>query len=137
MRLCSACLLGVSCRYDGKKKPNRKVIYLARKESLIPVCPEQLGGLVTPRSPSERRGKKIIMKSGKNVTRQFKKGAEETLKITKVLGIKTAIMKQRSASCGSGEIYDGTFKGKVVKGDGVTTELLKRHGIRVITEKDL
>lgn len=137
MKLCSACLLGIKCRYDGKSKPNKKVIKLAKKEALIPVCPEQLGGLSTPREPAEQRKGKVITKSGKDVTENFKKGAREVLKLAKLLGIKEAILKQRSPSCGCGQIYDGTFSGKIVKGDGVTAALLKKNRIKVISDEDL
>jgi len=104
---------------------------------LIPVCPEQMGGLSTPRETAEKKKGKVITKSGKDVTLNFKKGAREVLKIAKLLGIKKAILKQRSSSCGCGKIYDGTFSGKVIKGDGVTAALLKRNKIKVITEEDL
>ena len=134
MRLCSACLLGVQCRYDGRSKPDRNVLKLAKKEALIPVCPEQLGGLPTPREASEITNGKVITCSGMDVTANFKRGAKAVLKLSKILNIKSALLKQRSASCGSGEIYDGGFSGKVIAGDGVTAALLKRNGIRVITE---
>jgi len=137
MKLCSACLLGIGCRYDGADKPNKKVIALLKKEILIPVCPEQLGGLPTPREPSEQKGKKVFSSSGKDVTANFKKGAKETLKLAKLFGVKKAIFKQRSSSCGCGQIYNGTFSKKVIKGDGVTAGLLKRNGIKVISEEDL
>jgi uncharacterized protein YbbK (DUF523 family) len=136
MKLCSACLLGIRCRFDGKSKPNRHLVKLSKKEILIPVCPEQLGGLPTPREPCERKGKKVLSRLGKDVTLNFKRGAEEVLKITKLLGIKEAILKQKSPSCGCGKIYDGTFSGKIIKGDGVTTSLLKRHNIKVISEEE-
>ena len=147
MRLCSACLLGIKCRYDGKSKPNKKVTELAKKEILIPVCPEQLGGLPTPRifqeiqgcsgeKVLERKGK-VLNKKGEDVTSQFIRGAWETLKIAKMLGVKEAIFKQNSPSCGCGKIYEGTFSGKLVAGNGVTTALLKKNGIKVITEEDL
>ena len=135
--LCSACLLGLKCRYDGKSKLNKKVRELSKKVILIPVCPEQLGGLPTPREPAEQRGNKVFTKSGKDITENFVKGAKEVLKITKIFGAKEAILKQKSPSCGCGKIYDGTFSGKVIKGDGVTASLLKRNRIRVITEEDL
>jgi len=135
--LVSACLLGIKCRYDGKSKKNKKVLKLAKKKILIPVCPEILGGLPTPREPAEKRKNRVITKSGKDVTEYFKKGAKEVLKIAKILKIKKAILKQRSPSCGSGQIYDGTFSGRVIKGDGVTTALLKKHKIKVISEEDL
>ena len=104
---------------------------------MIPICPEQLGGLSTPREPSEQRGNKVITKSGKDVTENFVKGAKEVLKLARLFGIKEAILKQRSPSCGYGQIYDGTFSGTVIKGDGVTTALLKINGIKVISEEDL
>jgi len=137
MKLCSACLLGEKCRYDGTSKPNEKVIALSKKEKLIPVCPEQLGGLPTPREPAEQRAEKVFTISGKNVTLQFENGAKQVLKIAKQLGIKEAILKQRSPSCGSGKICDGTFSGKIIRGDGVTTALLKKNRIKVVSEEDL
>lgn len=137
IKICSACLLGVACRYDGKSKPNEKVIDLAKKEILISVCPEQLGGLSTPRTPSEQKGKKVFAKSGKDVSENFERGANQVLKIAKLYGVNEAILKQRSPSCGCGQIYDGTFSNKIIKGNGVTTALLKRNGIKVISEEDL
>jgi uncharacterized protein YbbK (DUF523 family) len=137
MKLCSACLLGVKCRYNGRDARNKKVMALLKKEILIPVCPEQLGGLPTPREPAEIREGKVITKSGKDVTENFKRGAEEVLKIAKLFGISEAIFKQGSPSCGCGRVYDGTFSGKIIEGDGITATLLKKHGIKVITEEDL
>src|SRR4030065_502734 len=109
MKLCSACLLGINCRYDGKIIPNDEVIWLAKKEILIPVCPEQLGGLSTPREPSEQKGEKVITILGVDVTRNFIKGAEQVLTLAQIYGIKEAILKQESPSCGCGRIYDGRF----------------------------
>ena len=137
MKLCSACLLGVKCRYNDKRKPNQKVIDLLDKEVLVPVCPEQLGGLPTPREPAERRGDKVLTESGKDMTINFEAGAEEVLKIAEMYGVREAILKQRSPSCGCAQVYDGSFSGKIIEGDGVTTELLKKNGIKVITEEDL
>lgn len=137
MKLCSACLLGVDCRYDGEHNGNEKVLELAKKETLIPVCPEQLGGLATPRIKSEIKGEGVVNCEGEDVTRQFKKGAEETLRIAKTFGVKEAILKQRSPSCGCGKVYDGTFSKKLVEGDGMTTKLLKENGIIIKTEEDL
>jgi uncharacterized protein YbbK (DUF523 family) len=134
--LCSACLLGLTCRYDGKSKPNEKIIKLLKKETVIPVCPEQLGGLPTPREPSEQTGSKVITKSGRDVTSNYKRGAKEVLIIAKLYQVKKAILKQRSPSCGSGHIYDGTFTGTVTKGDGITTRLLKKNGIKVVADED-
>jgi len=137
MKLCSACLLGIKCRYDGKSKLNKKVIKLLKKETLIPVCPEQLGGLPTPREPAEQRQNRVYAKLGKDVTKNFERGAREVLRLAKLFGVEWAILKQRSPSCGCGQIYDGTFSGRIIKGDGVTTALLKRNGIKVVSEEDL
>ncbi len=137
MKLCSACLLGIKCRYDNKNKEDKKVLALAEKEFLIPVCPEQLGGLPTPRESSERKGDKVFTQSGEDITQNLEKGAEEVLKLAKLFNAKEAIFKQKSPSCGCGKIYDGTFSGKIIKGDGITTELLKKNGIKVITEENL
>ena len=137
LKLCSACLLGINCRYDGKNKLNKKVLRLTKKEILIPVCPEIFGGLPTPREPAEQRGKTVITKTGKDVTEYFKKGAKEVLKIAKLFNAKEAILKQESPSCGSGKIFDGTFSGKIIKGNGVTTSLLKKNKIKVLSEEDL
>ncbi|XOB42375.1 MAG: DUF523 domain-containing protein [Candidatus Nealsonbacteria bacterium] len=136
-KICSACLLGINCRYDGKSKPNDKIIELLKKEILIPVCPEQLGGLSTPREPAEQKGKKVITKSGKDVTESFEKGAKQVLELAKLFDIKEAILKQKSPSCGCGQIYDGSFSSRIIQGDGVTASLLKTNGIKVITEEDL
>ena len=137
MKLCSACLLGINCRYDEKIIPNDEVIKLAKKEILIPVCPEQLGGLSTPREPAEQKGEKVITISGVDVTGHFIKGAEQVLTLAQIYGIKEAILKQESPSCGCGRIYDGTFSNRLIQGDGVTTILLKKNKIKVITEQDL
>ncbi len=136
-KICSACLLGVPCRYDGVSKPHEKVLALAKKEMLIPVCPEQLGGMATPRVSAERRGDHVVTHDGEDVTEKFVCGAQEVLRIAKLYDVKSAILKQRSPSCGCGKIYDGSFTGKVVKGDGVTTQLLKENGIDVLNEEDL
>jgi len=137
IKLCSACLLGINCKHNGQNNRNQKILDLAKKEILIPVCPEQLGGLTTPREPAEQQGRKVMTKSEKNVSKNFLKGAKEVLKLAKLFGIKRAILKQRSPSCGCGQIYDGTFSKRAVKGDGVTTTLLKKNKIKVITEEDL
>lgn len=137
MKFFSACLMGMKCRYDGKAKTNAKVFELAEKDILIPVCPEQLGGLSTPREPIEGGAKKLFAKNGKPPVKEFNDGAREVLKIAKSLKIKEAILKQRSPSCGCGQIYDGSFKGKIVNGNGVTADLLIKNGIKVISENDL
>ena len=137
MIVVSACLAGIKCRYDGNDNGNEKVIELVRQGLAIPLCPEQLGGLATPRIPAEVVDGKIINKNGEDVTALFTKGAEETLRITKLVGCKKVILKSNSPSCGSGIIYDGTFSGKLTKGFGATAELMIKNGIKVVSEKDI
>lgn len=137
MKLVSACLAGIKCRWDGDSRPCEKVMELVRQGKAIPVCPEQLGGLTTPRTPAEQRGDKVFTKDGKDVTAEFKKGAEEALKIAKLANCKEAILKSKSPSCGFGKVYDGTFSGNLTKGDGVLAALLKKNNIKIITENDL
>lgn len=134
--LVSACLLGVCCRYDGASKPHPQISALAQKHTLIPVCPEQLGGLPTPRPPAERRGDRVVTGQG-DVTAQYCRGAEETLKLCRILGCRGAVLKERSPSCGRGEIYDGTFRGTLVPGSGVTAQLLEENGIMVYGESQI
>ncbi|MDF2906225.1 MAG: hypothetical protein K0R34_1546 [Herbinix sp.] len=138
MYLVSACLAGVNCRYDGKGSVNEKVLELVNQGLAIPVCPEQLGGLTTPRISCELVGdKKVVNKEGTDRTEEFMLGAERTLLIAKALGVNKAIMKSKSPSCGCGQIYDGTFSGTLIPGNGVAVSLLLKNGIEVITEKDL
>jgi len=137
IRLCSACLLGINSKYDGLTRTDKKVLKLAEEEILIPVCPETLGGCPTPREDSEMRNNRIITVSGKDETKLYTLGAKEVLKIAKLYGIKEAILKQRSPSCGSGQIYDGTFSKKIIKGDGICAALLKKNGVKVVSEEDL
>lgn len=135
--LVSACLLGIPCRYDGVEKEYDGIRELMKHHVLIPVCPEQLGGLATPRLPAERVGNQVVNREGEDVTADFLKGAELALRLAKLYDCKYAILKQRSPSCGSGQIYDGSFSGRLTEGDGMTAELLKKHGIQVIGENDL
>lgn len=132
--LVSACLLGLRCRYNAEPVTSERVLALAETHTLIPVCPEQLGGLPTPRPPAERLGERVVSNDGTDVTSAFVRGAEETLLLARTLGCKTAILKARSPSCGHGRIYDGSFTGKLIPGSGVTAELLAKNGIRVFTE---
>ena len=134
MILVSACLLGCACRYDGQSKPYPLARELAKRGLAVPVCPEQLGGLPTPRSPSERRGERVVMNDGRDVTAEYRRGAEEALRLAELFDCGTAILKEKSPSCGSGLIHDGSFAGGLAPGDGVTTEVLKAHGIRVLGE---
>ncbi|MDP8200920.1 MAG: DUF523 domain-containing protein [Candidatus Tenebribacter burtonii] len=137
MILVSACLAGIKCRYDGKDNVNIKVIKMVKKGIAIPVCPEQLGGLQTPRIPAEIYEDKVINKNGENITSQFKKGADETLYIAELANCHKAILKQNSPSCGYGKIYDGSHTGKIIKGNGFTAQLLFQKGITILTEDDL
>lgn len=135
--LISACLLGCTCRYDGKSKPHPLAQELARRGLAVPVCPEQLGGLPTPRTPSERQGQRVVMQDGRDVTAEYRRGAEEALTIARLYGCQMAVLKERSPSCGHGEVYDGTFTGTLTTGDGVTAELLRENNITVYGESDL
>ncbi len=137
MILISACLLGCACRYDGKSKPHPLAQELARQGLAVPVCPEQLGGLPTPRAPSERQGEQVVSSLGADVTAQYRRGAEEALRLAELYGCTTAVLKERSPSCGSGAIYDGTFTGTVTEGWGTAAALLRRHGVRVLGESQL
>ena len=146
MYLISACLCGVNCKYSGKNNLNDRCLKLLRDGKAILVCPEQLGGLSTPREPAEIIGSpkevlegtdgKIISISGKDVTEEFLKGAKETLKIAKAIGAKKAILKEGSPSCGCNFIYGGSFSGNKIRGKGLTAYMLEREGIKVISEKE-
>ena len=135
--LVSACLLGAACKYSGGDNLCPQIAAMAADHTLIPVCPEQLGGLPTPRTPAERQGDRVITKDGRDVTGAYLRGAQEALKLAMLFGCDTAILKARSPSCGAGAVYDGSFTGTVVPGNGVTAELLQASGIRVITEAEL
>lgn len=135
--LISACLLGINCRYDGTGKFIEQLDILKEKYHLIPVCPEIYGGLETPRQPAEKIGDRIVTKDGRDVTDNYKKGANEILKLAKFYNCKLAILKERSPSCGHGKVYDGTFSGILIDGDGVTSELLMENGITVIGESQI
>ena len=134
--LVSACLLGVDCKYNGGNNYNEKIMEFLKDKEIIPICPEIMGGLPTPRVPSERKEDKVITKEGVDVTKNFQKGAEETLKLAKLLGVKKALLKAKSPSCGYQKIYDGTFSDTLIDGNGVTTELLLKEGFTILTEKD-
>ena len=135
--LVSACLLGVHCRYNGKGELDKAVKALMGKAVLIPVCPEIMGGLATPRDPAERSGGRVMTITGGDVTAAYQKGAGETLRLAQLYGCLAAILKERSPSCGSGRIYDGTHSGTLTDGDGLTAELLKKNGIRVFGESKI
>lgn len=136
MILISACLVGVNCKYNGENNYNEKAMELLKSGEAIFVCPEQIGGLVTPREPSEIKeinGKKhVINNRGNDVTIEFEKGANEVLKLVKELDIKKAVLQSRSPSCGIGKIYDGNFQGKLVNGNGILAQLLLDNGIEAV-----
>lgn len=135
--LVSACLLGSMCRYNGKGELHKGLKDLMAQAFLVPVCPEIYGGLSTPRTPAERRDGRVVCQDGNDVTAQYQKGAEEALKLARLYGCQTAVLKERSPSCGSGRIYDGTYTHTVIPGDGVTAQLLKAHGISVFGESEV
>ncbi len=134
--LVSACLLGIKVRFDGKSKANEELIEKLNNYEFIPVCPEVWGGLPTPRVPSEIINDKVINKDGIDVTDNYMRGAMETLELARKFNIKKAILKSKSPSCGKGKIYDGSFTGTLVDGNGITTRLLIENGIEVLTEDE-
>ncbi|WP_069999929.1 DUF523 domain-containing protein [Cellulosilyticum sp. I15G10I2] len=139
MYLVSACLVGVKCRYDGKNVSDTALEELFQSGQAIPVCPELLGGLSCPRECSEiiqtdKAAYKVASKTNKDVTAGFKLGAKKTLEICQSLDITTAILKSKSPSCGYGYIYDGTFSGNMIEGNGLTAELLSQNNIKVLNE---
>ena len=136
--LISACLLGCECKYCGgsNKLTEQQLAALGERFRLIPVCPETAGGLPTPRDPSERLGDKVVSNQGRDVTAQYQKGAETALWLARRYDCKAALLKENSPSCGSGQIYDGSFTGKLIPGDGVAAEELKKEGLIVFGESD-
>lgn len=137
MKIVSACLAGLLCRYDGKSNTCEAVRLMVERGEAVPVCPEQLAGMTTPRPPAESVDGRVMTIDGQDVTDDFRKGAEEVLRIARTHGCREAILKARSPSCGSGRVYDGTFSKTLVDGDGVTAALLKSHGISVKTEEQI
>lgn len=137
--LISACLLGKNCKYSGGNNglSGEVISRLREKYSLVAVCPETAGGLPIPREPSERVGERVLSRSGRDVTLEYRKGAEVTAELAVRFGCKTALMKAKSPSCGSGEIYDGTFSGVLIPGDGTATERLRALGVKVYSEKEI
>ena len=132
--LVSACLLGVNCGYKGDGQKLEGIERLMERAGVIPVCPEVYGGLPTPRVPAERCGDKVLMRDGRDVTEQFYKGANEALHLAKLFDVKYALLKERSPSCGMGEIYDGSFSGGKTAGSGVAAEMLTANGVHVYGE---
>lgn len=135
--LVSACLLGVNCRYKGDGQKLEGIERLMEHAELIPVCPEVYGGLPTPRTPAERCGDRVCMRDGTDVTMQFHRGAQEAVSLAKLFDVKYALLKERSPSCGAGEIYDGSFTGSRTRGNGVAAEYLMKNGVKVYGESRL
>ena len=151
LTLVSACLLGVACRFDGQSCPSEKLTALATRGEVVPICPEVAGGLPTPRLPAEIAeafagldghavwdGRTRVLRSdGVDLTEHFITGAQAALALAQKLGIRRAILKANSPSCGTGSVHDGQFTGRLVPGDGVTAAVLKRNGIQLITDEAL
>ncbi|MBQ5976836.1 MAG: DUF523 domain-containing protein [Oscillospiraceae bacterium] len=136
--LISACLLGFCCKYDGGTNtlPADTIAALREQYELIPVCPETAGGLPIPRAPSERRGGRVLSREGNDVTDEYEKGALLALALAERFGCRRALLKERSPSCGAGEIYDGTFSHSRVPGDGVAAEALRKAGLTLYGESE-
>ena len=137
--LISACLVGINCKFNGKNNllDRDALDEISKRYHLLFVCPEVFGGLSTPREPAEMKNGLVVTKTDKDVSENFKKGAEICLKIAKLNGCKKAILKARSPSCGSGQIYDGSFTKKLILGDGVAAKLLKENEILVFSEDEI
>ncbi|WP_103578400.1 DUF523 domain-containing protein [Campylobacter concisus] len=137
--LISACLAGINCKFNGENNLLDSGILdeISKRYHLLFVCPEVFGGLSTPREPAEMKGGLVVTKTAKDVSENFKFGAEICLKIAKLNGCKKAILKARSPSCGSGQIYDGSFSKKLIFGDGVAAKMLKENGILVFSEDEI
>ena len=135
--LVSACLMGVGCRYDGKSNELPQLAELIAKHECVPACAEIFGGLPTPRVPAENVGDRVVNKEGLDVTTEFTRGAREVARLAQVTGCTAALLKERSPSCGRGQIYDGTFSKTLVAGDGLTAKALKEMGLTVYGESEI
>ena len=133
----SACLLGENCKYSGGNNRHEKVLEYIKGHEVIPICPEVMGGLPTPRPPAEIVSGEVINRLGVSVDREYRLGAEKALKLAREKQIDLAILQPRSPSCGTKEIYDGTFSGKRIPGMGVTAALLKEKGFPVLGADEL
>lgn len=133
----SACLAGVPCRYDGNCTEHPAVMELVRAGLALPVCPEQVGGLPTPRTPAEIVDDRVMTKDGQDVTEEYEKGARECLRLARLAGCTRAVLQPRSPSCGGGTIYDGTFSGTLIPGFGRFAALCRKNGLELINPDDL
>lgn len=134
--LVSACLLGANCRYNAEPKAHEGVLELAELHELVPVCPEQLGGLPTPRPPAEIRDGRVMTRDGRDITENYERGAREALRLYRLLGCECALLKERSPSCGVCGVYDGSFTGSLREGMGVAAALLSENGIELYGETE-
>ena len=135
--LASACLCGFACRYDGKSNAMPEMVRLYNEGLALPVCPEEAGGLPTPRVPCERRGGRIISQTGLDMTKAFAAGAAHALTLAQKHNLRRAILKEGSPSCGTTTIYDGTFSGIKIPGMGLTASLLQSNGLQLYSEKSI
>lgn len=134
--LASACLCGEKCRYDGQSAPHPLLMELHARGLVVPVCPEVLGGLSVPREPCERRGSRVVDRTGRDLTEAFARGAAMVLAIAGEKGITRAVLKERSPSCGVRVVYDGTFSSRRIPGQGITAALLRESGLAVVSEEN-
>lgn len=134
--LASACLCGLSCRYDGRAAPRPELVRLYELGLALPVCPEMDGGLPAPRPPFELRDGRALDKDGRDVTEAVLAGAQLALDKARRHGLKLAVLKERSPSCGSRSVYDGTFSGRVIAGQGLAAALLAKNGLTVLNEDE-
>jgi len=134
--LVSACLLGIPCRYDGQSKEYPHIDRLKEKYELVPVCPEVMGGLSIPREAGEIKDRRVLTKDGESLSFAYATGARAALSLAFRRGCTKALLKEKSPSCGSGKIYDGSFSRTLTDGDGVTAALLKKYGIKVYGETE-
>lgn len=143
MYIISACLLGSNCKYNGGNNHNKEVVAFCKNHKYVLVCPETSGGLKAPRPPAEIIGDRVVNKDGEDVTDLFLRGAQMAFNEVKIAineseeKLEGAILKANSPSCGCGKIYDGSFTGKLIDGDGYFAKLLEKNGINVLTEKEI
>lgn len=137
MIVVSECLLGINCKYNAENNLCKPLVEFAKKGMVIPVCPEQLGGLPTPRIPAEIINNRVEDKNGKDVTENFVKGAEEAFKIVDLVKPELVILKAKSPSCGYKKIYDGSFTNRIIEGNGIFAKKLIEENYKIITEEDL
>lgn len=132
----SACLLGENCKYNGGNNYSSTLVKILESHQVIPICPEALGGLPSPRDPAEIVGSEVLTKDGRSVDKEFRRGAEKALEIVKEFGADLVVLQARSPSCGVGKVYDGSFSGKLIKGDGIFVKALKKEEIKALNLED-